>query len=109
MRRAGTGYSPMGGQQRSVYGEENDRMEEELKHKVSALKTLTIDIGEEVRLQNRELAGMDDDMDKVGGFLGSTMGRLKGIARHGYGKMYCYLFLFAMAVFFVMYWMIRLK
>ena len=98
-----------GGVQRSVYGEENDQMEQELRSKVSALKSLSIDIGEEVRYHNRELSGMDDDMDKVGGFLSQTMGRLKGISRHGYGKMYCYLFLFVMAVFFVMYWMIRFK
>lgn len=101
MRRAGG--------QRAVYSEENDQLEDELNKKVSALKRITIDIGEEVRLHNKELAGMDNDMDKVGGFLSQTVGRLKGISRHGYGKLYCYLFLFALAVFFVMYWMIRLK
>lgn len=101
MRRSGV--------QKGVYGEENDQLEEELRGKVSVLKDLSINIGEEVRYHNRELAGMDNDMDKVGGFLSQTMGRLKGISRHGYGKMYCYLFLFVMAVFFVMYWMIRLK
>lgn len=89
--------------------EENDRMEEELRNKVSTLKKITIDIGEEVREQNKSLKFMDDDFDSVGGFLGSTMGRLRGISRGGYGKMYCYMLLFVLGVFFVMYWMIRLK
>ena len=48
-------------------------------------------------------------MSKVGGFLGSTMKKLKHISRGGYCKMYLYLFLFACAVFFVMYLMIRLS
>jgi len=46
-------------------------------------------------------------MDKVTGFLGSTMKKLKHISKGGYGKMYLYLFLFALTVFFVMYLIIR--
>eukprot|EP00118_Oscarella_pearsei_P003866 m.16057 g.16057 ORF g.16057 m.16057 type:complete len:63 (+) comp26717_c0_seq1:45-233(+) len=35
--------------------QENDRLVEEMTHKVSALKSLTIDIGDEVRSQNQSL------------------------------------------------------
>ena len=48
-------------------------------------------------------------MGKVGGFLGSTMKKLKHISRGGYCKMYFYLALFSCAVFFVMYILIRLS
>ncbi|XP_002119320.2 BET1 homolog [Ciona intestinalis] len=102
MRRANAG-------EQSVYEEENQRLESELRNKVSALKSLSINIGEEVRDQNKLLYGMDDDMNKVSGFLGSTMKRLKGISRGGYGRLYCYLLLFVLAVFFVMYLLIRLS
>ena len=50
----------------------------------------------------------DDDMNKVTGFLGSTMKKLKHISRGGYCRMYFYLALFCCAVFFVMYILIRL-
>ncbi|CAK8681105.1 BET1 homolog isoform X2 [Clavelina lepadiformis] len=102
MRRAHAG-------EQSVYEEENQKMEEELRHKVTALKAISINIGEEVRGQNKMLKDMDDDMSKVGGFLGSTMNKLKQISRGGYGKMYLYLALFTFAVFFVMYFLIRLS
>lgn len=49
----------------------------------------------------------DDDMGKIGGFLGTTVTRLKRLARQGYGKLYLYLALFSLAVFFVMYILIR--
>ena len=48
-------------------------------------------------------------MGKVGGFLGSTMKKLKHISRGGYCKMYFYLALFSCAVFLVMYILIRLS
>lgn len=93
----------------SLYQDENQRLEEELRSKVGALKSLSIDIGDEVRNQNALLNDMDDDMSKVRGFLGSTMARLKGITRGGYGRMWCYMFAFTMAVFFFMYVIIRLS
>uniref|UniRef100_H2Y9Z0 BET1 homolog n=1 Tax=Ciona savignyi TaxID=51511 RepID=H2Y9Z0_CIOSA len=99
---------PHAGEQ-SIYEEENQRLEHDLRNKVTALKSLSINIGEEVRDQNRLLNGMDDDMNKVTGFLGSTMNRLKSISRGGYAKMWCYLLLFILAVFLVMYLMIRLS
>lgn len=93
----------------SIYQDENQKLEEELRSKVSTLKSLSISIGDEVRDQNALLNDMDDDFSKVGGFLQSSMRRVKGLTRGGYGKMYLYLTLFACAVFFVMYIIIRAK
>uniref|UniRef100_A0A1A9V3U8 BET1 homolog n=1 Tax=Glossina austeni TaxID=7395 RepID=A0A1A9V3U8_GLOAU len=56
--------------------EENERSAEELKQKIGALKSLTIDIGHEVRYQDKLLRGIDDDMDRTHGFLSNTMGRV---------------------------------
>ena len=49
----------------------------------------------------------DSDFDKTSGFLGSTMDKLKQIAASGYGKMWCYLFMWILGVAFVMYFILR--
>jgi IS30 family transposase len=46
---------------------QNSAREEELRSKVSALKSLTIDIGTEVREHNRLLKDVDDDFDSTAG------------------------------------------
>ena len=45
--------------------QQNSELEEELRGKVSALKSLTIDIGTEVREHNRLLKDVDDDFDST--------------------------------------------
>ncbi|EDW35279.1 GL20925 [Drosophila persimilis] len=64
---------------------ENERAAEELKQKIGALKSLTIDIGNEVRYQDKLLRGIDDDMDRTSGFLGNTMTRVVRLAKQGGG------------------------
>ncbi|XP_065844532.1 BET1 homolog [Oscarella lobularis] len=86
---------------------ENDRMVEEMTHKVTALKSLTIDIGDEVRSQNKFLKNMNDDFDKTGGFLASTYKRVKKLGREGHHRWICYMFLFVVAVFVITYYLIR--
>ncbi|KAE8596245.1 hypothetical protein XENTR_v10016029 [Xenopus tropicalis] len=93
----------------SVYEEENERMTENLKMKASALKSLTIDIGNEVKYHNKMLGEMDSDFDSTGGLLGATMGRLKILSRGSQAKLLCYMMLFALFVFFVIYWFIKLR
>jgi len=87
--------------------QENDRMADELSTKVRALKSLSIDIGNEVRTQNRLLGDMDDEFDSSGGLLQSTMARLTNISKAGHHKLMWYLILFALVVFFVCYIAIR--
>ena len=89
--------------------EENERAAEELKHKIGALKSLTIDIGNEVRYQDKLLRGIDDDMDRTGGFLGNTMARVIRLGKHGGSKHMCYMILFILFVFLVLYLVIKIK
>ncbi|GFG38874.1 hypothetical protein Cfor_02181 [Coptotermes formosanus] len=46
--------------------EDNDAMADELKDKVQMLKSLSLDIGDEVKYQDRLLREMDDDFEKTG-------------------------------------------
>ncbi|NXN69926.1 BET1 protein, partial [Himantopus himantopus] len=93
----------------SVYEEENERLTESLRTKVSAIKSLSIEIGTEVKNQNKMLSEMDNDFDSAGGLLGATMGRLRTLSRGSQTKLLCYMMLFALFVFFVIYWIIKLR
>ncbi|CAM2105421.1 BET1 homolog [Lepidochelys kempii] len=115
MRRAGLGegaptsnygYTNSG---YSVHEEENERLTESLRTKVSAIKSLSIEIGTEVKNQNKMLSDMDSDFDSTGGFLDATIGRLKTLSRGSQTKLLCYMMLFALFVFFVIYWIIKLR
>lgn len=89
--------------------EENDRLTESLRSKVTAIKSLSIEIGHEVKNQNKLLAEMDSQFDSTTGFLGKTMGRLKILSRGSQTKLLCYMMLFSLFVFFVIYWIIKLR
>lgn len=104
MRRAHSGnyYEPLS-QNSNEIEDENDRMTNELRDKVSVLKSLSIDIGNEVKYQDRLLRDVDDDMDRTGGFLGTTMNRVLRLTKGSHNYIICYLFLFALFVFFVLY------
>lgn len=112
MRRAnlgdgGSGHYVSSGY--SVYEEENEQLQEGLRAKVSALKSLTIDIGTEVKYQNKMLDDMDSDFDSTGGLLGATIGRVKQLSRGSQSKLLCYMLLFCLFVFLVLYWFLRLR
>ncbi|XP_055903882.1 BET1 homolog [Eupeodes corollae] len=115
MRRSNYSYQPIPqnpGPSRlnqDALEEENERAAEELKQKIGALKSLTIDIGNEVRYQDKLVRGIDDDMDRTGGFLGTTMTRVIRLGKHGGTKHMCYMFLFVLFVFFLLYVVIKLK
>ncbi|KAI4461207.1 golgi snare bet1-related [Holotrichia oblita] len=77
MRRAHAGnyYEPLS-QNPNELEDENDRRADELKEKVKILRDLSIDIGNEVKYQDKLLRDVDDDMDRTGGFLGNSMNRV---------------------------------
>lgn len=89
--------------------QENERQEDMLSTKVSALKSLTIDIGNEVRDQNKMLRHMDDDFDTSGGLLQASMNRLKAITRMGGYRQMWYLLLFCLFVFFICWLIIKFR
>ncbi|XP_006207692.1 BET1 homolog [Camelus dromedarius] len=93
----------------SACEEENERLTESLRSKVNAIKSLSIEIGHEVKHQNKLLAEMDSQFDSTTGFLGRTMGKLKILSKGSQTKLLCYMMLFSLFVFFVIYWIIKLR
>ena len=49
----------------------------------------------------------DEDFDSAGGLLGSSMKRVKNMAKAGHNRWMCYLILFIVAVFFMCYYIIK--
>jgi len=86
--------------------EANQNREDELKGKIGALKSLTIDIGAEVREHNRLLKDTDDGFDKAAGLLGVSIAKVLGLAKSGNRFHLLYLFLFCLFVFFVV-WLLK--
>ncbi|PAV63826.1 hypothetical protein WR25_03234 [Diploscapter pachys] len=101
------GGQPNGGFDGSYLERHNDELVDGLSSKVAALKKVTIAIGEDVREQNRLLNDMDSEFDSSKGLLQSTMKRLGIVARSGGKNMICYLILFCLFVFFVIYCLSR--
>uniref|UniRef100_A0A9J7Y2M8 BET1 homolog n=2 Tax=Cyprinus carpio TaxID=7962 RepID=A0A9J7Y2M8_CYPCA len=91
MRRAGLGEGGPPGNYvasgHSLYEEENEHLQEGLRAKVNALKHISVDIGNEIKYQNKMLGEMDSDFDSTGGLLGATIGRLKLISRGSQTKL----------------------
>lgn len=92
-----------------IIEDENQRLTEELQGKIGALKSLTIDIGHEVRYQDKLLRGMDDDMDRTGGFLSNTMARVVRLGKGGHQKYMFYMFLFALFIFLLLYLVLKIR
>lgn len=108
MRRAqgGYGYQPVptsSGSHTDMLETENEQMAEDLKQKIGALKNISIEIGNEVKYHNALLRDFDDDIDRSDGFLQNTMKRVVRLGRGGHRSYWCYMFLFAVFVFFLLY------
>lgn len=109
MRRTpGGSYNDMNDIRNSeIIEQENDQLLNNLQGKVSALKSLTIDIGNEVKDQNKYLNGMDNDFDFGEGLLGSTMKRLQVMAAKSNKRFTLYLVLFSFGVFLLIYYVVK--
>ncbi|KAI6186704.1 BET1-like protein [Aphelenchoides besseyi] len=106
--RNGSTPTPNGYDNQSNFLEQqNDNLADELSNKVNQLKRVTIAIGDDVREQNRLLNQMDSDFDLSRSLLGSTMRKLGIVSKAGGHKILCYLVLFALFVFLVVYWLVR--
>ncbi|CAG2182263.1 unnamed protein product [Oppiella nova] len=88
---------------------ENNQMIDGLRNKVGALKSLTLDMGEEIKDQNLFLKDMDNTFDSSWGLLSSSVNRVKRIATSGQNRHILYLFLFAFFVFFIIYVIMKLR
>ncbi|XP_042636748.1 BET1 homolog [Orycteropus afer afer] len=120
MRRAGLGEGvPPGNYGNYGYGnsgynaceEENERLTESLKSKVTAIKSVSISLVITYKNQKNKLIAikLDSEFDSTTGFLGKTMGKLKILSRGSQTKLLCYMMLFSFFVFFVIYWIIKLR
>ena len=105
--RANRGYPHSQGQG-NVYGneqleEQNEYLEGELKGKISALKSLSIDIGTEVKEQNKFLRSMDDQFDSTHSMFSNTIGKVLKLAKSNHKYYIYYLLGFCMFVFLILW------
>ena len=96
----------------NVYGNEsleenNEYLEGELKGKISALKSLSIDIGTEVKEQNKFLKSMDDQFDSTHSMFSNTIGKVLKLAKSNHKYYIYYLLAFCLFVFLVLWLYIR--
>ena len=80
-----------------------------LSGQVRQLRGVATDIGIEVREQNAFLDGMGSDYENAQGILGGTLGKLGKMLETGGSKHMCYLILFVMFIFFLLYYVISRK
>ncbi|XP_011260524.1 BET1 homolog [Camponotus floridanus] len=113
MRRSHSGgysYEPLPSTStHNAIEDESERMTEELKHKIHTLKSLSIDIGTEVKYQDKLLRNMDDDFERTSGSLSGSVTRVLRLAKAGHNYYILYLFLFSIAVFFILWAVLRFK
>merc|ERR1719342_872233 len=86
--------------------EQNTIAENELTQKVSRLKSLVIDIGEEVKGHNALLTETDNIFDNVGSLLNSTVGKVKLLAKSEHRYYLLYLLLFCSLVLLFIWYLI---
>ncbi|CAB4055501.1 unnamed protein product [Lepeophtheirus salmonis] len=105
---------PSGTSRRPFVGHEsleddNSSLELDLKKKVDALKSISINIGAEAREHYRLLQAADDEMDSTNSLLSSTSNhvmKILGISRrHSY--YFIYLVLFILFITFILWLKIR--
>ena len=72
--------------------------ERELASKVTALKQISIDIGQHVNESNLLLDDMGQNMGNIGGMLQNADRRLRQLSGHSGMRLYCYLTLFVVFV-----------
>lgn len=82
---------------------ENDLQIGALAGKVSALKDISSQISIHIKNDNKLLDEMDTSFDNAGGLLGGTMKRLNSVATSAGSGNICYLAMFVIAVFLILW------
>jgi len=83
--------------------ENNQLLEGEMKGKINELKSLSINIGVEVRKQNSALNDLDNDFDSTASVFSNTIGKLVKLAKSRPHLYIYYLLLFCLFVFLVLW------
>lgn len=117
IQMSGSSYArpASGGSNDRLYAEQSERMMESqndaltarLAEKVGILKQISLDIGVEVKEQNRMLENVDHDMAHSQSMMGKTLQSLQHMVNTGGSKHMCYLVLFIFAIFLLVYWLVR--
>lgn len=111
-RRAGNPYDPERGLSASEMNagimeqQNNDRINQ-LSDQVALLKGLTIDIGNEVREQNSLLDQMGDGFASTGDLLAGSLRKIGTMLESGGAKHMCYMVGFIVAVFVLLYMLMK--
>mmetsp|Transcript_2576 Transcript_2576/g.9846 ORF Transcript_2576/g.9846 Transcript_2576/m.9846 type:complete len:129 (-) Transcript_2576:3318-3704(-) len=71
------------------------------------VKHVAITIGDELRRSTKELDEMDDIMNRTTDRVKGVRRRLRRVIEQGGAKYMCWLILFVVFVFVVLYWMVR--
>ncbi len=87
--------------------QENDAKWAELGDQVSLLKSLSLDINNEIDQQNSILSGMGDQMTNVAGMFTNTLSKMGEMLTSGGGEYMYYLAGFVVLVFLAMYFLMR--
>mmetsp|Transcript_73874 Transcript_73874/g.175845 ORF Transcript_73874/g.175845 Transcript_73874/m.175845 type:complete len:169 (+) Transcript_73874:89-595(+) len=88
---------------REVIEGQNDSMIEDLESKVGVLKDITLKLGKEAKESNSFLETFGLDFDKASALMKDTLGKLKVIVSKSGNSHMCYMMLFIVFIFFLMY------
>ncbi|GBG26104.1 BET1-like [Hondaea fermentalgiana] len=91
---------------RNMMEEENNRQTDLLGERVSQLKELSIQINGVVNEDNKLLDGMGSTFGQTNQLMNKTLKNLQVMIDKGGSKHMCYLILFVVAVFLVLYFML---
>lgn len=109
--RGGTGYGWGTRDQRAeeanrtLMEQENDKRWEDLGEQVNVLKSLTLDINQEVKSQNKMLDGMGSSFGTAAGLFKNTIGKLGTVINATSNSHMYYLVAFVVFVFLILYFM----
>jgi blocked-early-in-transport protein 1 len=92
---------------RSLMEQQNDLRWMELGERVDMLKSLSVDINQEVKEQNSLLDAMGTSFSDVSSLFTSTIGKLGNMLGASSSQHMCYLVFFVVFVFLLLYMMMR--
>ncbi|KAJ1527493.1 hypothetical protein ONE63_007465 [Megalurothrips usitatus] len=104
------GAHPIGYLCRNLREEENQALTHALHDRVRLLRSLSLEIGAEVRYQNRSLLGtLDDDLERADGMLDKAMSRVARVVRAPQHYYVVVVFLFSVACFASVWCFVRFR
>jgi blocked early in transport 1 len=103
----GGGRMSAGDANSNILEQQNNERVNELSAHVARLKSLTIDIGNEVREQNSLLDNMGDGFQNTRDLLIGSLGRIGTMLQTGGAKHMCYMVAFCVFVMILLWWLMK--